>query len=228
MNIINQKHFANILTFLNFISWLLAIIFIFANQYIMWIIVFLLWQFFDLFDWKLARKFWSTKNWAIYDDIADAMTFGILPWLSIIAINWLNKISILFFLIYTTSVFYRLWRFVRFDKKDKKIKSWNFCWLPSPAWALLVLSFVLLEKYIFMSYIIISLTSILMISRLQFAHFWNILNKSFKKKIIKTLSISFTTIICISFLLKSLDVFLYYIFFLWLTYIIIWRLYRNK
>lgn len=225
MNLIHQNHFANIFTMFNLFSWIIWIILIFREHYLVWIIVFLLWQIFDLFDWKLARKFWSTKNWALYDDIADFTSFWILPWLSIIATIWLNKYSIFFASFYIFCVWYRLWRFIKYDKKNKKIKAWVFSWLPSPAWAIIVLSFTLLEANILLTYFVVFISWALMISKIQFAHFWNIILKKLDKKIISFFSILSTTIVLLSVIFKSLDLFLYYIFWLWIIYIIFWRIY---
>lgn len=105
MFFINPKYFANFLTFLNLVCWLLALILIFKEHYISAIILFLFWQIFDMFDWKLARKFWWTKNGEIYDDIADWVSFWILPWLAILAVFPFNNL-ILFLAFFIFQVFF--------------------------------------------------------------------------------------------------------------------------
>ncbi len=223
-----QKHYANILSLFNLICWIIALFLIFENHYLLWILFFFFWQFFDMFDGKFARKYWSTKHWALYDDVADAVSFWFLPWITFLSIYWVNNFSIFVAGIYMISVFYRLWRFVKKDAFNKTIKKWNFRWLPSPAWAFISLSFMLTESNIYITSLVVFISSLLMISTIPFAHFWKIIFK----KINKEKSILFSIITLFIFLLAqklaNIDIFFFYTFFLWMSYIVLWWLYREK
>jgi len=229
MTIFKTNYLANFLTLLNFISWVLSIILIFKEHYILWITSFFFWQLFDMFDWKLARKYGSTKNWALYDDIADFVTFWLLPWLAILAVFEFNFYTILLSFVYIWSVFFRLWRFIKIDQFDKNLKQWNFKWLPSPAWAIIVLSFILTENNFFSSSVIVIITSLFMISKVEFAHFWKVLLKKLKnKKTIAVLNFALVSITFISIELRNLDIFLFFVFILWILYWVFGRIFRVK
>jgi CDP-diacylglycerol--serine O-phosphatidyltransferase len=223
-----QKHYANILSLFNLICWLIALIFIIYNDYILAIIFFFFGQFFDLFDWKLARKYGSTKYGPLYDDIADSVSFWFLPWISFITIYWVNMYSLFISWIYIFSVIYRLWRFVKKDIYNETIKSWNFNWLPSPAWALLVLSFMMLKINIYVTSIVIIMVSILMMSQISFAHFWKIIMKKINKKMTLLFSIISILVIVVSQRLGNMNVFFFYCFFLWIAYMFLGWVLRIK
>jgi len=215
------KYLANIATLLNWISWIAAMYFFFDNNIVLWFSFFVFSLFCDLIDGWLARKFWSTKNWAIYDDISDFISFGVLPGLAFFFIYWFNYLNIALAIIYIVSVLYRLIRFVKKDKFDKSLIKWNFNWLPSPAWAFILVSLISYNpnNSLFLIFFIIIL-SYLMISKINFLHFNNFL-KTKLNKIFIILFVLFFIILII--LLKFLGVFT-----LWLSYLLFWYILRKK
>lgn len=226
MYFIPTKYIANIFTFFNLFFWILSIILIFKEIYIFWIFFFLMWEIFDLFDWKLARKFGWTKNWALYDNIADSITFWFLPWLSIISVFWLNIINLVLSLIYILSVFFRLWRYLVKDKFNPNIKKWNFNWLPSPAWSIIILSLILTKSNLIFISITLIIISLLMISNIKFAHFRKIIESTFNKLYYWFIVLITILIIFVSIYFQNLDIFLFYIFISWIFYIFLARKYR--
>lgn len=105
-------------------------------------------QLFDLFDGRVAEKWGSTKNGELFDDVADATSFGVAIGLLIyhISASLMPHSGTLTFYIafwplvvaglYIFCVFYRLIRFVM-NKRAQKVEGgvYFFFGLPSPATA---------------------------------------------------------------------------------------------
>lgn len=105
-------------------------------------------QFFDLFDGRVAEKWGSTKNGELFDDVADATSFGVAIGILIHHISaslmphsdtpvfYVTVLPILVAGTYIFCVFYRLIRFV-LNKRTQKVKGgvYFFFGLPSPATA---------------------------------------------------------------------------------------------
>lgn len=99
-------------------------------------------QLFDLFDGRVAEKWGSTKNGELFDDVADATSFGIAVGLLIhhISSSFVPYSSGLWSItlagVYIFCVFYRLVRFI-LNKRAQQVKGgvYFFFGLPSPATA---------------------------------------------------------------------------------------------
>lgn len=164
-------YLANACTIANATSGILAAYFFFSGHPLIGILFFVSGQIFDLFDGKLARRFWSTRRWALYDDIADGITFGLVPGVILMMILDFSFSGLILGSLYTMSVFYRLWRFLIHDTINSTIPAWYFSGLPSPAGALIVMSLALTHVSEWILMLMTSIALLLMISRLHFRHF---------------------------------------------------------
>lgn len=177
-----RQYYANFVSLWNLLFWLFSLVCIVYGEYILAGFFFIISLICDLFDGKLARMFWSTKHGDIVDDIADGVTFWLLPGIALVLVYGISDMTLFLMILYIGSVFFRLWRFVAKDKKNKKIKQGNFSWLPSPAGALIVLSSTLWEFSFLYMIGIVCIVSFLMVSTIPFAHFWKVFLKKMKKR----------------------------------------------
>ncbi len=172
--------YANSFTFANFLCGILAIWQALQDHFILSFILVFFGQFFDLFDGRMARKYGSTKRGAVFDDVADATSFGLAvgciifrclayqeAWIPI----WLSAIITLFYL---GCLVYRLYRFIH---PTRQMPRGVFQGLPSPAGAMLAGSAVLLSQDFAhdasgaVAAAIVLLASLLMISNIPYRHF---------------------------------------------------------
>ena len=194
LKVIPDQWYANTLTFANFACGLSAIVIVCKyNWFTSAFVLIFIGQFFDLFDGRLARKFGSTKYGAIFDDIADATSFGFaaaciiykgLAFHEKVIAPWLAMLLALF---YVVCLLYRLYRFLYPSKPQTK---GVFQGMPSPAGALLVCSAVLagmrfdhpISGIITATVVVVS--SCLMVSNIPYLHFgqslWPSLPRSVK------------------------------------------------
>lgn len=150
-------------------------------------------QFFDLFDGRLARKFGSTKRGPLFDDIADATSFGfavgciIFYGLAYRAASVSAPAAACLSAIYVGCLLYRLYRFLN---PTRPVRKGIFQGMPSPAGAMLACSAVLVGLRFpgslsgLISSSAVLLASLLMISSIPYKHFgqtlWPGLPKSLK------------------------------------------------
>lgn len=137
-------------------------------------------QFFDLFDGRLARKFGSTKRGPLFDDIADATSFGfavgciIFCGLAYRAASVTVLAAACTSLIYIGCLIYRLYRFLN---PTGPVRKGIFQGMPSPAGAMLACSAVLVGLRFpnsmsgYISIATVLLASALMISSIPYKHF---------------------------------------------------------
>lgn len=163
MHPILKKNLANLVTSLGIISGIFACIFVLTYQdwqLAIWLLVF--WLMTDGLDWKVARKFWSTKAGPYLDDIADLIHFGIHPALWI----WLVTGHIPLSVLYVIAILYRL---VRFTIK-KQHTSVLFSGLPSPAGAIGIFGIIFSPMDINMMMIGVLFITCLSVSSLPCVH----------------------------------------------------------
>ena len=179
--IIPDNWYANSLTLANFCCGLGAIWFAFSKGWHAraFGLVFL-GQFFDLFDGRMARKYGSTRLGAIFDDIADATSFGF--GIGAVIYCGLVKRPPCFncWLAIATTVFYiacLLYRLYRFLKPTIDLPPGVFQGLPSPAGALMAGSLILVT-FQFDSVLVnyaaalgVIIVSLLMVSNVKYKHF---------------------------------------------------------
>ncbi len=228
--VIPNNWYANSLTFLNFLCGILAIAIAWfpafarapirrlmdiPNNFILAFLLIFAGQFFDLFDGRVARKYGSTKRGALFDDIADATSFGLAIG-SIIYVSLSHGLvhrpvlGAVTAILYVGCLFYRLYRFM---KPTRTLPRGIFQGLPGPAGALLAGSFViaadLLQHQFHFTWTDWAaaasalIASLLMISDLSYRHFGRNLWPSLPRGIRIFLLILVTVYSCIA--IASLD-----------------------
>lgn len=178
--IIPDNWYANTLTLANFTCGILAIWQASCSHYILCMVLVFVGQFFDLFDGRLARKFGSTKRGPLFDDIADATSFGFAIGTMIffcltketsIIPAWVAGIIAAF---YVGCLIYRLYRFL---KPTEVLPPGIFQGLPSPAGAMFAGSSILVAHSIHTDWSLISAAvlvicaALLMVSNVHYCHF---------------------------------------------------------
>ena len=127
---------ANGLTAINFCCGVLAIIFATTKNFNAAIALILIGAIADLFDGKIARKLGIEGNFgAIFDDIADGVSFGLAPAVVVATIADFSIAGITTATIYFAAVVVRL---VHFTMHKGKTPEGFFAGVPSPAGAAIV------------------------------------------------------------------------------------------
>lgn len=191
--IIPDRWYANTFTLMNFLCGCVAIWQAFHQKPFHCVLFVVIGQFFDLFDGRLARKYGSTKQGPIYDDIADATSFGIgigsliyvsLDKLELFIPRW---VAIAIAIFYVLCLFYRLYRFLR---PTIELPPGVFQGLPSPAGAMLAGSAILVSIRCdslpwtgHVAAILVVCTSVLMVSNVKYSHFGQIIWPSIPRAI---------------------------------------------
>ncbi len=171
--------YANTLTFANFICGAFAIYMAYKSYFIHCMILVFIGQFFDLFDGRMARKYGSTKRGALFDDIADATSFGLaigsMVYVCLSKCRCIpRQLAAVIAVLYICCLIYRLYRFIH---PTAKLPRGIFQGLPSPAGAMFAGSAVLVAVQLqsVSSYIaaavIVLFSSLLMISNIHYCHF---------------------------------------------------------
>ncbi len=129
-------------------------------------------QFLDLFDGRAAERWGSTPRGEVFDDVADGTSFGLTVGL-IVATSFSQLwLGLLIGGLYLGAVVYRLVRFVVEKRRDGILGGVaTFSGLPSPAAALLAGTTCVLVPSEVANGILVVATSLLMISRVPYAHF---------------------------------------------------------
>ncbi len=128
-------------------------------------------QFLDLFDGRAAQRWGSTPRGDVFDDVADGTSFGLTVGL-IVATSFSNLwLGVAIGCLYLAAVVYRLVRFV-VEKRKAGITGGvaAFSGMPSPGGALIAGTTCVLMPGL-LSGLIVIVTSLLMISRVPYAHF---------------------------------------------------------
>lgn len=201
--IIPDNWYANSLTTLNLLCGLGSIALIWfgtkgsnpddVNPYIMAFLLIFLGQFFDLFDGRMARKYGSTSWGPLYDDIADATSFGFaiacLIFKTLVYVDYHVNIwiALAVSLVYLVCLLYRLYRFLH---PNRIMPPGIFQGMPAPAGAILAGSAVLLNIRFNFPYgncfniFLVILAALLMVSNIPYRHFgqdfWPKQSKSLK------------------------------------------------
>lgn len=193
--------YADILSTLNFICGLTSLYFTYHHRFAWAIFVIILGQLFDLFDGRMAEKHGGTVYGPYLDDIADFVSFGLSP--AYIIFQSGGSLAWIFGLIFFSGVAYRLIRFVTVDKKRNDLPEGIFNGLPSPAGALIVLGAALVFQPNLL-WLIATLSVVLMVSHIRFAHFGRVILKQIPKPLFILLSA--LIIVTIAFILKTKSV----------------------
>lgn len=198
---IPNRLYADILSTLNFICGLTSLYYTYNHRFAWAIFVIILGQLFDLFDGRMAEKHGGTAYGPYLDDIADFVSFGLSP--AYIIFQSGGSLAWIFGLIFFSGVAYRLIRFVTVDKKRNDLPEGIFNGLPSPAGALIVLGAALVFQPNLL-WLIATLSVVLMVSHIRFAHFGRVILKQIPRPLFILLSAMI--IVTIAFILKTKSV----------------------
>ncbi len=172
---IPNRFYADILSILNLTCGILGITFVLHGNYVLAALSILAGQVFDLFDGRMAEKHGGTRFGPWLDDIADLVSFGLCPALLMINIGDFRPHALVLGGLYFFAVGFRLWRFLLRDKHDPNIPKGTFNGLPSPAGALVALGTILFWKDLWLAWVVIFLTSFLLVSHIRFVHFGRVI-----------------------------------------------------
>lgn len=198
---IPNRLYADILSTLNFLCGLTSLYYTYNHRFAWAIFVIILGQLFDLFDGRMAEKHGGTAYGPYLDDIADFVSFGLSP--AYIIFQSGGSLAWIFGLIFFSGVAYRLIRFVTVDKKRTDLPEGIFNGLPSPAGALIVLGAALVFQPKLL-WLIATLSVVLMVSHIRFAHFGRVILKQLPRPMFILLSAMI--IVTIAFILKTKSV----------------------
>jgi CDP-diacylglycerol--serine O-phosphatidyltransferase len=179
--VIPNYWYANILSLLNLVCGLLgaALILRGGDPLHAFGLVFL-GQFLDLFDGRAAERWGSTPRGEIFDDVADGTTFGLTVGLIVTTAFQNLATGLLLGGLHLAATLYRLVRFV-VEKRRDGVEGGvaMFSGMPSPGGALLAGSACLLLPWELWKGGLVVATSVLMVSRVPYAHFGrNVMGKT--------------------------------------------------
>lgn len=207
--IIPDNWYANTFTLANFLCGLGGIFYAWKGMYIHCMVLVFVGQFFDLFDGRLARKYGSTKRGAMFDDIADATSFGVAIG-SMVFFCLKNETSLVLALsvsiFYIGCLFYRLYRFL---KPTRPMPKGVFQGLPSPAGAMFAGASVLVSQEFshpaaaIGASILVAAAALLMISNIPYCHFGQTIWPSTPKAIKLLFFIMFTILTVFAIVQKN-------------------------
>lgn len=172
---IPNRFYADILSILNLLCGTLGIVLVHRGNYVIAALAILAGQVFDLFDGRMAEKHGGTRFGPWLDDIADLVSFGLCPALLMSKLGGFAPHALILGALYFAAVSFRLWRFVIQDKRDQNIPKGAFNGLPSPAGALVALGALLFWQDVWVSWLMICLTSFLLVSHIRFVHFGRVI-----------------------------------------------------
>ncbi len=165
--------YANILSIMNLVCGLGGCWVVLAGQppvYALGLVF--LGQFLDLFDGRAAERWGSTPRGEVFDDVADGTSFGLTVGLIVATSFGSLWLGVVIGLGYLAAVVYRLVRFVVEKRKAGVLGGVaTFSGMPSPAGALLAGTTCVLVPSEFVNGVIVVATSVLMVSRVPYAHF---------------------------------------------------------
>ena len=165
--------YANILSIMNLLCGLAGCWVVLAGHPLVYALgLVFLGQFLDLFDGRAAERWGSTPQGELFDDVADGTSFGLTTGLIAAASFTHLWAGIVLGGVYVGATVYRLVRFVIEKRKQGVLGGvTTFSGMPSPAAALMVGTTCVLIANDATSGIIITVTALLMISRVPYAHF---------------------------------------------------------
>jgi CDP-diacylglycerol--serine O-phosphatidyltransferase len=212
--------YADILSTLNFFCGVTSLFFTYNRHFAWAIVIIIVGQLFDLFDGRMAEKHGGTKYGPYLDDIADFVSFGIAP--AYVILKSGGSLAWLFGAAFILGVAFRLVRFVAVDKKRTDLPDGIFSGLPSPAGALIVLGAALIASPPLL-WAISTLSIVLMVSHIRFAHFGRIILRQIPKPLFVLASAVIIVVIVFILKTKSVQTFGYLILASVIVYLIAGR-----
>ena len=217
---IPNRLYADILSMLNFFCGIFSLFLTYNGYFARAVIIIIVGQLFDLFDGRMAEKHGGTQYGPYLDDVADFVSFGLAP--AYIRVKIGGAHAGLFAAIYMIGVGFRLVRFLVFDKKRSDLPPGVFNGLPCPAGALFVLGAALVLPAQFM-WIVVVLTTGLMVSTIRFAHLGRVILKQVPRPLFFTISAAIIVIIAFVLKTRNIDLFGYLVFSSVLLYVFLGR-----
>lgn len=218
--LIPDQWYANTLILLNYLCGIAAILLCIQgymkDQYHFYALAFCMifvGQFFDLFDGRLAQKFGSTPNGDIFDEIADATTYGIAGTVMIFCGLTFGEELIPWPVAATVGALYWgaiLFNIFRFRHSSFKPKSGWFCGLPASAGAALAGSAVLFGLEFeapllgIFSTVVALLACLLLASKVPYKHFGLMMWPSIPRMLKLMLCIFLAIFVCLTLSHRSL------------------------
>ena len=199
--LIGNHFYADILSILNLLCGITGIYLIIKDRYVFASIAILTGQIFDLFDGRMAEKHGGTKFGPWLDDIADMVSFGICPGLMVMVHGGMKMPAIVLGAGYCLAVGFRLWRYLMRDKHDKSLPPGSFNGLPSPAGAMVALGACLFWKNPWITWAVIMLTSLLLVSHIRFVHFGRVILRRIPRAVM--VIFGFVIVFIIAYLIKA-------------------------
>ena len=171
--VIPNYWYANILSLMNLVCGLLgAAVIVSGGEPTHAFGLVFLGQFLDLFDGQAAERWGSTPKGEIFDDVADGTTFGLTVGLIVTTSFQSLAMGLVLGGAHLVATIYRLVRFVVEKRKDGIDGGvTTFSGMPSPGGALLAGSACLLLVGDWWKAAAVIATSVLMVSRVPYAHF---------------------------------------------------------
>ena len=200
---IPNRFYADILSILNLLCGTLGIILVLQGRHVLAALAILAGQVFDLFDGRMAEKHGGTKAGPWLDDIADLISFGLCPAMLMPKLGRLQPHALVVGGLYFAAVAFRLWRYLRRDKADTDLPRGVFNGLPSPAGALVALGTILFWKDLWVSWIVITITALLLISHVRFVHFGRVILPLMPRSLV--ILLGFLVLLIAAYLIKVRD-----------------------
>ena len=200
---IPNRFYADILSILNLSCGLLGIGLVLYGHHVLAALSILAGQIFDLFDGRMAEKHGGTKAGPWLDDIADLISFGLCPAMLMFTLGRLQPHALILGGLYFVAVAFRLWRYLRRDKVDHDLPAGVFNGLPSPAGALVALGTILFWRDLWISWVVISVTSFLLVSHVRFVHFGRVILPLMPRSLV--ILLGFLVLLIAAYLIKVRD-----------------------
>jgi len=200
---IANRFYADILSLLNLLCGITGTLLLFQGRYVYATIAILAGQIFDLFDGRMAEKHGGTKFGPWFDDIADLVSFGMCPGFFILLKGNLELPAFIFGILFFLATGFRLWRYLAHDKDDKTLPPGAFNGLPSPAGAIITLGACLFWENLWIIWIVVLLTSYLLVSHIRFVHFGRVILRRLPRVLI--VIFGFIVVFIIAYLIKARD-----------------------
>ncbi len=222
---IPNRLYADILSGLNFVCGVTALILTYHHYFAWAICIIIVGQLFDLFDGRMAIKHGGTKYGPFLDDVADFVSFGLAPAYVIIEKGGLMALPVALF--FVAGVAFRLVRFITKDKNRADLPLGIFNGLPSPAGAMIVLGASLVVKPgILWGFAVLSVA--FMVSHIRFAHFGRIILNKIPKPLFFMISAAIIVTLSFIFKTRSVQMFGYLILASVLVYIVMGSIQAKK
>jgi len=233
LKVIPNYWYANLLSIMNLICGLggIALVLRYNQLGLAFALVFL-GQFLDLFDGRAADRWGSTPKGELLDDLADGTNFGGTISLIIISAFNYSAIGILLGAMHFCCTVFRLYRFLK-NKRLAGVEGGvkTFSGLPAPAAALVSGSVALINTGYLLKSGVITLISVLMISKLPYIHFGRVVLPAIPKLVQVVLLTLIMMAVWAGFRPGNIQILYWTVFLVSFSYLILgynWKRYQSS